>query len=61
MARSNMEPELFVSMDPEGGTRSVLNGVQTYDGKGDINDPSTWNTTNKGKCSKETSYRQTQY
>ena len=48
MARSNLMPEVFVSMDSEGGTRSVFNGVQTYDGKGDINDPSTWKPTNKG-------------
>lgn len=48
MARSNMKPEVFVSMDSEGGTRSIFNGVQTYDGKGDINNPATWKTTNKG-------------
>lgn len=48
MARSNTKPEVFVSMDPEGGTRSVFNGVQTYDGKGDSNDPTTWTPTNKG-------------
>lgn len=53
MARSNMEPEVFVSMDPEGGTRSVFNGVQTYNGKGDINDPTTWVPTNKGKSFKK--------
>lgn len=48
MARSNMFPEVYVSMDSEGGARSVFNGVQTYDGKGDYNDPSTWVQTNKG-------------
>ena len=48
MARSNMNPVVFVSMDSEGGTRSVFNGVQTYDGKGDIDDPTTWKPTNKG-------------
>ncbi|KAF6224733.1 hypothetical protein HO133_009926 [Letharia lupina] len=48
MARSNMEPEVFVSMDSEGGTRSVFNGVQTYDGKGDIENEATWKPTNKG-------------
>lgn len=46
-----MMPEVFVSMDPEGGARSVFNGVQTYDGKGDINDPTTWNPKNKGNFS----------
>lgn len=51
MARSNMMPEVFVSMDSEGGARSVFNGVQTYDGKGDINDPTTWKPTNYGRCS----------
>ena len=49
MARSNMKPEVFVSMDSEGGTRSVFNGVQTYDGKGDRNYPATWTPTNKGE------------
>lgn len=51
MARSNMKPDVYVSMDPEGGARSVFNGVQTYkySGKGDIDDRSTWVETNKGR------------
>ena len=48
MARSNMKPDVYVAMDPEGGARSVFNGVQTFNGKGNIDDPSTWVETNKG-------------
>ena len=59
MARSNMEPEVFVSMDSEGGTRSVFNGVQTYDGKGNIENEATWKPTNKGMSPLETSHRRT--
>ncbi|CAF9936899.1 hypothetical protein IMSHALPRED_010945 [Imshaugia aleurites] len=48
MARSNMKPDVYVAMDPEGGARSVFNGVQTFNGKGNMADPSTWVETNKG-------------
>lgn len=48
MARSNMKPDVFVGMNPAGGARNIFNGVQTYDGRGDINRPNTWRETNKG-------------
>lgn len=61
IARSNINSEVFVSMDSEGGTRSVFNGVQTYDGKGNIKDPATWKPTNKGTFPLQTTTHNTSH